>query len=138
METSHLIQLRFLLNKGSPCFATPAIKERRRKRQFHPSALSAGSRKGQTLMHRTRYPSAMSMRFQDDSTGGAWMTAGHTLAHQNIPKRKMEPQPGYGPRAPAEVQIIFDCWPRWLPFHGLETTRSNASSQASSIPSLAD
>jgi hypothetical protein len=49
METSHLIQLRFLLNKGSPCFATPAVKERRRKRQFHPSALSAGSRKGQNL-----------------------------------------------------------------------------------------
>ncbi|KAH8790188.1 hypothetical protein BGZ57DRAFT_923445 [Hyaloscypha finlandica] len=46
MESSHLIQLRFLPNKGSPCFATPAVKKRRRKRQFHPSALSAGSRKG--------------------------------------------------------------------------------------------
>jgi integral membrane sensor domain MASE1 len=43
MESSHLIQLRFLPNKGSSCFATPAVKKRRRKRQFHPSALSAGS-----------------------------------------------------------------------------------------------
>ena len=24
--------------------------------------------------------------------------------------------PGYGSRAPAEVQIVFDCWPSWLPF----------------------
>jgi hypothetical protein len=67
-------------------------------------------------MHRTRHPSAMCTRFQDDSMGVVWMAAGNTVV---LGTAKYPEKEDGAPAGPAramdlmhlrtEVQIVFDC-----------------------------